>query len=190
MTLACHIYVRIKLCKQTRRGIFSSRKHSTSLSRGNGDNNANKEDGGQGRGVQGAGCREQGAETGSEAYFPLKMPQYVDFKQRQRQRQRAERTSTRQPDRQQQFNIHIYFYSHFISLGSRYCWLYYFYCCCSCSYYCCLSWQLCQRSHVNICTPFLEQVSRRCKAKKLYRVAKAVRPKLKTYVCFNVARRH
>lgn len=131
---------------------------ASSSSRGNGDNNANKEDGGQGRGVQGAGSREQEAETGSEAYFPLKMPQYVDFKQRQRQRQRAERTSTRQPDRQQQFNIHIYFYSHFISLGSRYCWLYYFYCCCSCSYYCCLSWQLCQRSHVNICTPFLEQV--------------------------------
>lgn len=140
--------------------------------------------------VQGAGSREHEAETGSEAYFPLKMPQYVDFKQRQRQRQRAERTSTRQPDRQQQFNIHIYFYSHFISLGSRYCWLYYFYCCCSCSYYCCLSWQLCQRSHVNICTPFLEQVSRLSKAKKLYRVAKAVRPKFKTHVCFNVARRH
>lgn len=64
MTLACHIHVRIKLCKQTRRGIFSSRKHSTnssSSSQENGDNNANKEDGGQGRGVQGAGSRVQGA---------------------------------------------------------------------------------------------------------------------------------
>lgn len=69
MTLACHTYMRIKLCKQTRRGIFlSSRKHftnSSSSSRGNGDNNANKEDGGQRAGwrVAVGGSRKQRPEV-------------------------------------------------------------------------------------------------------------------------------
>lgn len=130
---------------------------------------------------QEGGWREQEAETGSEAYFPLKMPQYVDFKQRQRQRQRAEWTA---PARQQQFNIHIYFYFHFISLGSRYCWLYYFYCCCSCSYCCCFSsWQLCQKSHVNICTPFLGQVSKTVAA-----YAEGDLPELPRLSCQNLRR--
>lgn len=96
MTLACHI------CESNcvNKLVVEYFLLASSSSRGNGDNNANK-DGGQRTGVQAAGCREQEAETGSEAYFPLKMPQYVDFKQRQRQRQRAERTAPgRQAGRQ------------------------------------------------------------------------------------------
>lgn len=185
MTLACHTYMRIKLCKQTRRGIFlSSRKHftnSSSSSRGNGDNNANKEDGGQRAGWReaGVGSRKQRPEV--RHIFRLKCHNMLTSSRDNDSDNELNETA---PARQQQFNIHIYFYFHFISLGSRYCWLYYFYCCCSCSYCCCFSsWQLCQKSHVNICTPFLGQVSKTVAA-----YAEGDPPELPRLSCQNLRR--